>query len=307
MDLLTDLRIFARVAEKRSFSAVAREQGTTQSAVSRQVAALEEFYGVRLIHRTTRSLALTEEGRALLSHVDGVFTALDTAQEAMRPPGAAVFGVVRIGTPVALGILLGARAHLLLERHPKLILELTIGESFGDIIEEGLDLVVTTGALADTALVTRRVGSTHRLLVAAPNYLAQAGSPAAPQDLGSHECVIYPSEGDPATWQFTGPAGEQCVPVHSRFRANSSEVVRRAVLAGLGIGLLPQISIAAEIASGSLVPLLPDWSPVQHPLHVLYPSRRNLPARTRAVIDFLVEEFERAAALSVAAPSAAPG
>ncbi|MGD0109434.1 MAG: LysR family transcriptional regulator [Rhodopila sp.] len=300
MDLLTNLRMFARVAEKGSFSAVAREQNTTQSVVSRQVSALEEFYGVRLIHRTTRRLALTEEGRALLVHVDDVFAALDTAQDAMRPQGASVSGVVRSGAPVALGILLGARSKILLTRHPALSIDLSIGEIFGDMVEEGFDLVVSIGALQDTTFVSRRIGATHRLLVASAAYLDQADEPLTPQDLGRQECVIYPGEGETNLWQFAGPNGEETVAVRSRFRTNSSEVARRAVLDGVGIGLLPEISVAAEIEAGKLRRLLPFYSAAQYPIHVLYPSRRNLPDRTRAVIDFLIEEFEHNPALAPA-------
>jgi DNA-binding transcriptional LysR family regulator len=160
------------------------------------------------------------------------------------------------------------------------------------MVAEGFDLVVAIGELADTALVSRRIGTTNRLLVAAPAYLAQVEEPTCPQDLASHECIIYPGEGATNSWSFTGPGGEETVPVHSRFRTNSSEVVCRAALDGMGLALLPEISVSAELQVGRLRRLLPGYIAAQFPIHILYPSRQNLPARTRLVIDFLVEEFQ---------------
>jgi len=292
MDILTSFRIFGRVAETGSFSAVARERGMSQPAISRQVAALEEYYGVRLIHRTTRKSALTEEGKALLPHVHAIITSLDAAQDSVQPAQKSISGVVRITVPVALGIFLASRVHSLLDAHPHLSFDISVGEGFGDMIEEGYDLAVTIGAPPDSTFVARRIGATHRVLVAAPAYLARAGEPKNPEDLAAHQCIAYPTEANPKIWRFDGPDGSHSVPVSARFHANSSEVVRRAVMSGLGIGMLPEIAVGHELGAGTLRRIITDYKPTEFPIHILYPSRSNLPARTRAVINFLVSEFE---------------
>lgn len=291
MDILTSFRIFGRIAEAGSFSAVARERGTSQPAISRQVAALEQYYGVRLIHRTTRKSALTEEGRALLPHVHAMITSLDAAQDSVQPSQKSISGVVRLAVPVALGIFLASRVQTLLDAHPHLSLYISISEGFGDMIGEGYDLAIMIGAPPDSTLVARRIGATHRVLVAAPAYLAQAGEPKHPADLISHQCIAYPFEANPKTWTFDGPDGSHSIQVNARFHANSSEVVRRAVMSGMGIGLLPEIAVAQELEAGTLRRTIVNYTPIGYPIHVVYPSRSNLPARTRAVINFLVSEL----------------
>lgn len=165
-----------------------------------------------------------------------------------------------------------------------LSIEISISESFGNMVEEGFDILVTIGTLHDTTLVSRRIAFTHRLLVASPAYLNRVGEPQVPQDLLHHECITYPGEGQSSAWEFTGPNGDETIPVHSRLRTNSSQVVCHAVLEGAGIGLLPKISVSAEVEFGKLRKLLSAYSPKKYPIYVLYPSRRNLPARTRSVI-----------------------
>jgi DNA-binding transcriptional LysR family regulator len=297
MDILTDLRTFARVAEKGSFSAVARESGSTQPAISRQIAALEEFYGVRLFHRSTRKLALTEEGRAFQPHVEAVLSALEAAQEALHPQAGDIAGLVRIGATAGVGVALGAGAYKLLQRHKLLSIEIVVAEGPRDMIAEGLDLMVAVGALPDTAQVSRQIGDNRPMLVASPAYLERAGEPATPADLQNHVCVTYPGEGETNIWHFTGPEGEVAVSVQSRIRSNSTAVILRAVRDGCGIALLPLVTVSNSLERGALRRVLPAYAPARYPIQVLYPSRRNLPARTRAVIDFLIRELELEPAL----------
>jgi len=292
MDLLKYLRTFSRVAERGSFSSAARELGVAQPVASRQVELLEGFYGLRLINRTTRSLALTEEGRALLLHIRPALDAIDTARDSLRTMGSSVSGVVRIGAPVALGLLLGARVKPLLDRNPNLSIELSVGEDFGNMVKEGFDLAVTTDNPPDTSLIARRIGDSRLLLVASSRYLDQAGTPACVQDLTGHSCVICPAAGRTSTWRFDGPQGQETVPISGQLRCSSAEVVRRAVLRGVGIGLLPEFHVASDIESGGLHHLLPAYSTAPASIHILYPSRRDLPARTRAVMSFLLQDFQ---------------
>jgi len=282
---------------------VARETGSTQPAISRQIAALEEFYGVRLFHRSTRKLALTEEGRAFQPHVEAVLAALEAAGEALHPRTAEISGLVRIGATASVGLALGTSAHKLLARHPALAIEVIVAEGPRDIIEEGLDLMIAVGVLPDTAMISRQIGVSRPMLVAAPAYLERHGEPATPRDLLNHACVTYPGDGESSVWHFTGPngtnpSGDISVAVQSRIRSNSSAVILRALRDGCGIGLLPHVIAINSLERGTLRRVLPAYAPARYPIQVLYPSRRNLPARTRAVIDFLIREMELDPALA---------
>jgi DNA-binding transcriptional LysR family regulator len=292
MDLLTAFHAFSRVAESGSFSAVAREMGTTQPAISRQIAALEQHLGVRLLHRSTRALALTEDGRDLLVHAARVLEAVEEAEGAIGRRRASPAGLVRLGCSVAFGrLFIAPRMRALLDRHPELSIDLALSDGMQDLVSEGLDLAVRIGEVDDTALVARRIGTTDRLVLASAEYLERCGEPKHPTDLASHTCVIFNRVASPLDWQFTGPGGPVTVHVGGRFQSNSGEAMREAVLAGLGIGFLPAWVFRAELVSGAVRPLLSEWQSPRTPIHAVYPSRRHLAPRTRAVIDFLVDEF----------------
>ncbi len=292
MDLLAALHAFSRVAESGSFSAVAREMGTTQPAVSRQVAALEEHLGARLLHRSTRALALTEDGKDLLAHATRVLEAVEEAQAAIGHRRSSPAGLVRLGCSVGFGrLFIAPRMRTLLERHPELSIDLALSDGIQDLVSEGLDLAVRIGETDDTALVARRIGSTDRLVLASAEYLERCGEPQHPTELANHTCVIFNRFASPLDWQFTGPDGSLTVHVSGRFQSNSGEAMREAVLAGLGICYLPAWVFRAELVSGEVRPVLRDWHSARTPIHAVYPSRRYLAPRTRAVIDFLVDEF----------------
>ncbi len=292
MDLLAAFRVYVRVAEAQSFSAVAREMGTTQPAVSRQVAALEEHLGARLIQRTTRSLALTEDGRDLLGHARRVLDTVEEAEAAVGRRHALPGGLVRLGTSTSFGRLyISPRIPRLLERYPELAIDLHLSDTVSDLVAEGLDLAVRVTSVQDSSLVSRTIGSSHRIAVASEACIAAHGEPQHPMDLARLPCIIFTGSSSPADWRFEGPGGSVTVPVTGRFRTDSGEGVREAVLAGLGFAVLPTWFFGAEMADGRLRPVLRGWEPPPSPISAVYPSRRNLAPRTRAVIDFLVDEF----------------
>ncbi len=292
MDVLGAFRTFIRVAETGSFSAVAREVGATQPAISRQVAALEAHLGARLVQRSTRSLTLTEDGRDLLGHARLVLDAVEQAEAAIGRQRIAPVGLVRLGCPASFGRLYVApRIGTLLERYPQLSVELVIADDVVDMVQERLDLTLRVGAISDASLVARRVGSTVSIAVAAPDYLEQHGEPAHPADLESHDCVLFTRLADPHTWTFGGADGDVPVHVSGRLRTDSVEAMAEAVLAGVGIGLVPSWMLHDAVQTGRLRALLTDWRPSRRPISVVYPSRRFLAPRTRVVIDFLVDEF----------------
>jgi DNA-binding transcriptional LysR family regulator len=289
MDLLRALGTFVRVAETGSFSAVARETGTSHSAATRLISQLEDHFGMRLFHRTTRRLSLTEDGRDLLNHARHL---IDSAQEMEATLGrqrTSPTGLVRIGVPHAAATVLMPQLPRLFERYPGLSVELVVGDQFGDLVEERLDLALQGAQPGDSSLVARAIGTFGRVLVASPAYLERRGAPREPADLAEHSCVIHQRGPDSFQWRFTGQDGPIEVAVAGAFHADNTHLVHRAALAGFGIAMLPEMQVVDDIRAARLYRLLADYPSGRQSVFVVYPSRRHLAPRTRVVIDFLVE------------------
>ncbi|MBR0695651.1 LysR family transcriptional regulator [Bradyrhizobium lablabi] len=293
MDLIAALRTFLRVAEVGSFSAVAEERGVTQPAVSRQVSALEEHFGTRLVQRSTHAVTLTDEGREFVPAAQQLVDSADALEERTGRRRTKPVGRVRLSVPVSLGLYFSSKLGSLIKKYDELSIELLLHDSLRDLIEEGIDLQVCVGEVSDSALISRRIGAGTLFLVAAPAYLKGRAAPKEPADLRQHDCIVY--RGD--EWWFAGPQGAVSVSVHGRFRANNSEAVRLAALNGHGVALLSHLLVADDIATGRLRALMPEFPPARVPLTLVYPSRRNLPPRIRAVIEFLSETVQADPAL----------
>lgn len=293
MDLLLHFRAFVRVAELGGFSAAARAMGASQPAVSRQIADLEARIGARLLHRSPTGVSLTEEGRSFLGAARAALDSADTALGAVGALRGEVEGTVRLGCSIAFGRLqVIPRLAGLLERHPGLTIELAMSDSFSDLVQEGIDVALRIGVVTDQDLVARRIGVTRRAVVATPAYLARAGTPQHPDELAGHECIRFMGLATRDGWPFEGPGGEPfIVPVRGRIRANTSEGVRESVLHGLGLGLCPLWMFCRELRDGTVLAVLPDWTPMPLPIHAVFSSRRQVPARVRAVVDYLAAEF----------------
>lgn len=291
MDLFHALSTFNRIVETGSFSAASRDSNAGVPAITRLIGNLEAHFGVRLFHRSTRSLTLTEDGQYLLGYARQMIETAAEMSATMSRQHRTPTGLVRIGMPAGAARLLVSRLQEFLERHPGLAVELLVGDRFDNLVEERLDLVIQGGAVNDASLVTRTVATAGRIVVAAPAYLECRGVPTRPGDLASHSCVVHQFSPDSGLWRFDGPDGHAEVTVTGALQANDSEIVRQAALAGHGIALLPDLMVLEDVQSCRLVRVLPEWRSESRPIAVVYPSRRHLPPRTRAVIDFLVEEF----------------
>jgi DNA-binding transcriptional LysR family regulator len=296
MDLLQALRTFSRVTETGSFSAVAREINASHSSVTRQIGELEAHFGVRLFHRTTRRLSLTEDGQDLLIYARHMIELAETMEGALGRQRTNPTGLVRVGSSTAGAILLTPRLLELLDQHPGLAVELVVRDQFGDMIEERLDVAVQVGQPTDSSLMARRAGAFGRALVAAPMYLERRGAPARPTDLADHTCIVHEQGPDSALWRFTGPDGPEEIRVNASFRANNAAIVRRAALDGHGLAMVPEAMVVDDVRSARLYRLLPNYEYERLPAFILYPSRRHLAARTRLVIDFLVERMAETSA-----------
>lgn len=299
MDLLAAFRTFVRVAESGSFSAVAREVGATQPAISRQIATLEQHLDARLIQRTTRSLTLTEDGRDLLAHARRVLDCVEEAETAVGRRQGAPSGLVRIATPATFGRLYVApRMRRLLDRYPELSVELHMSDNVIDLIASGIDLAIRGGTVPEGSLVARRVGASARHVVASAEYLDRNGTPNHPSDLARHSCIVLLQSATPNEWRFEGPGGAIAVEVGGRFRTDSTEAMRAAVVGGVGLALAPAWAFGDDLPSGRVRAVLQAFNAEDVPIHAVYPSRRNLAPRTRAVIDFLLDEFRLDPAIS---------
>jgi DNA-binding transcriptional LysR family regulator len=293
-DLLALFRTFVRTVEAGSFSAVARELSSSQPTVSRQIAVLEEHLGCLLFQRTTRALTLTDDGRTLYEHARRTLEAAAEAESAVGRRKGKPSGTLRLACAGVFGRLhVIPRLPRFRARFPDVQLALHMGDGFIDLVEEGVDLAIRVGETTDGALIAKRIGASRRVVVATPSYLAGRGLPGHPSDLAHHDCVVYDRLLTGAVWTFSENGAAIRVPVTGPIHVNNTEGVRAAVLEGLGIGYVPAWHfVEGEIESGRLTVLLRDFEPPPHPIDAVYASRRYLPPKVRAAIDFFGAEFD---------------
>ena len=292
MDRLAAMQVFIRVAEAGSFSAAGRQLGVGQPAISKMIAQLEDMLGARLIARTTRSAALTEDGRRFLEAARHAVDAADAAARAVSARGAAPSGVLRIAASVAFARLqIVPRLGAFLAQYPEVDVDLVLSDRFVDLIEEGIDVAIRIGELKEPGLIARRIGQMARITVARPDYWDRRGRPQHPTDLAGHDCVVFTGLATGDLWQFKGPDGPIEVKVRGRVRASTSDAMREAVLEGLGVGVTPAWMWRDEVRSGALDRVLIDFEPTRRPIQAVFPERRLVSPKVRAFVEFLAEEF----------------
>ncbi|BAV51824.1 transcriptional regulator [Mesorhizobium loti] len=293
---LNDVIVFARVVEAGSFTAAARLLAMPKTTVSRRVAALEREVGVRLLQRTTRSLNLTDAGRLYYEQSSQGLRTIEEANLRLAEARAEPSGTIRISAPVGFGGHFLIRAVVeFLALYPKTNVELRLTDDKLNLVEDGIDLAFRTGRLEDSTLIARKIGSTHRLLCASPDYLARYGMPESPADLARHRCVIAGPSASGAHWVLDGPQGQETVVVAGRFAANEMQAVVAAAIAGFGIAQLPQLMADGLINEGRLRRVLDGYTTPVGGLHVLYPSSRHLSPLVKAFIDLAVERISNRA------------
>ena len=294
MDRLLAMQTFVRVVESGSFSAVARETHSTQSAVSKKVAALERVLGTRLLSRTTRSLALTEAGERYFTQARRLVAEIAEAETQLRQDEQQLSGWLRVAASVGYGRLkLLPLVGSFLAAHPNLKIDLRLNDRFVDLVEEGIDMAVRIGEPEGSSLVARRIGTTQRVLLASIRYLDSLPvvlePPRVPQDMLEHNCIVYSELTTQNAWTFTAgpgavaPEGSQVtIRAQGNLQTNSSEVIRASVLSGMGIGYSPTWLFEDEMASGELQILLPDWPAPSLPIHLVSPPERSQSAKVKA-------------------------
>jgi DNA-binding transcriptional LysR family regulator len=287
VDRLAAMASFVRIVESGSLSAAARAQGQSLAAVSRQLAQFEDALGVRLLNRTTRRVVATEPGRAFYEQAKRILGDLEEAEATLTQGQAEPSGHLVVAMAGALGVhVVGPALPGFLRRHPKLTIDLRMSGRYANLVEEGIDVALRIGPLADSTLMARKLGTFRRVICAAPAYLREHGRPRTPADLAAHRCLVVSDFVDRDEWRLTGPAGDVKVRVAGPLRANSIEMVIAACAGGTGLAFLDTWQIAAALRARDLVVVLPDYASPPIPVHALYPAGRHLSAKVRAFVDF---------------------
>ena len=293
MDRLQEMSTFVAVADAGSFVAAADITGLSKAAVSRHVGDLEERLGVRLMHRTTRRLSLTDDGQRFLARCKDLLAAIDEAESELSSKTGNPSGLIRINGPLTFGTMhLAPLWGRFMDRYPKVTLDVTLGDRMVDLVEEGYDLAIRITNLPNSALVSRTLASTRMVLCASPEYLAAHGTPVVPSELVAHRVISYTHWATGDEWRFIGPQGEMNVRVKPGLHTNNGDTCRIAALDHQGVILQPDFLIGDDLRSGALVELMPEYRAISIGVHAVYPSRKHLPLKVRRLIDFLVESFQ---------------
>ena len=287
MDRMAAMQTFVRVVDTGSFSAAARQLNIGQPAVSKTIAQLEDRLGVRLLIRTTRGLTPSEAGFRFYERARRSIEEADEAELSARGEGSGLTGVLRVSAATTF-----ARLHIVprlkefLRAHPGLEMELILDDRVIDLVEEGIDVSFRMGALPDSSGTARRLATSPRIVLGTPAYFAIAGEPITPADLADHEAIVF-TQGRSRAWQFQRDDTNIAVVVRGRLRANSSEGVRAAVCAHLGLAVASTWMFSPELASGAVKQVLGDWTLPAVDLWALYPNGRLASAKARAFVDFV--------------------
>ena len=294
MDTLTRMRAFIDVVEAEGFSAAARKIGRSKALLSKYVRELEDELGALLLNRTTRQFSLTEAGHTYYRRASEIVREVDSLADAVRESSGDVRGRIKLSAPRTFAD--AEIGHSLIDfakQHPDIVLEIHLDDRFVDMVEEGFDLAVRITRLENSSLIARRLSPFSVRVCAAPELIAATGMPARPQDLSRMPCIIDTNGRWLSNWPFKGDEGDAVsVPVSGPMEVNSPMAARAAAVAGLGFAILPDFIAAPEIAEGRLLPLLDNRILQGGGIFAVYPHRRYLPAKVRALVDFLAQWFK---------------
>lgn len=292
-DPLEGYATFAAVVDCGGFSAAAQRLKVTKSAVSKQVARLEERLGARLLNRTTRRLSLTEAGQAFHRHCLRILAEAEEAELAVSHLHAEPRGLLRLSAPMSFGLRHLAPALCpFLARWPELSIEVSYDDRLVDVLAEGFDVVVRISRLADSSLIARKLAPARRICVAAPGYVEAHGMPLHPADLAHHQCLLYTLQTTADTWPLVHADGTRSdTAIDGRVRMNNGDALREAAVAGLGVILTPTFIVGDDLTSGRLVRVLPEWEAPEIAVYAVYPPGRHLSAKVRAFVDYLAGAF----------------
>jgi DNA-binding transcriptional LysR family regulator len=287
-DLIRDMAVFARVVESNSFTAAAETIGLSKAAVSKTVRRLEDRFNLRLLNRTTRSMTVTFEGRALYDYCRDVVGRAEAAEGHLRAfldqPG----GTIRVTAPTTFGsVRIAPLISELLQLHPELHVDLVLANRQLDLVADNIDIAVRCGPLTDSSFIARRVSCLPHVLTATPSYLERHGEPACPEDLRRHHCLLLNDVGGASYWRFARDNKAFTVKVHGPLASNNSAAIHHALLNGIGIANLPLYQVCDALERGELRSMLDEFMPEPTHVHLVYQHRSHMSAAMKRTLEFL--------------------
>ena len=295
MDRFQEMRVFVAVVDAGSFVRAADALDLSKTAVSRLVGDLETRLGVRLLHRTTRKLSLTPEGELFHERCRQLVDGVDEAEAELSTHAGEAIGQLRVNVPVTFGLLhLAPLWPAFMAQHPKVTMEVTLSDRMVDLVDEGFEVAVRIARLPASSLVSRQLTSTRLILCASPEYLRRYGAPRHPAELAGHSVIAYSLLVAGDQWEFfssQGSRGPIPVKVSPRMRTNSGDTCTAAALQHMGLVLQPSFLVGPHLDSGALVEVMPEYRSTELGVYAVYPSRRHLTPKVRALVDFLVDAF----------------
>ncbi|HSW17899.1 MAG TPA: LysR family transcriptional regulator [Ramlibacter sp.] len=292
MDRFQEMQAFAAVVDAGSFVGASDALAMSKAAVSRQIAELETRLGVRLLHRTTRKLSLTEEGSVFYARCRELLSGVAEAEAEVTARSGQAVGLLKVSAPVSFGVLhLAGLWGGFMAAHPNVALEVSLSDRMVDLVEEGFDVAVRVARLPSSSLVSRKLSSTRMVLCASPQYLKAHGSPRHPSELAQHQVLAYTLFASGETWSFDGPEGPVSVKVAPRMHTNSGDTCRATALGHQGIILQPTFLVADDLRAGLLVEVLPQYRSLDLGVYALYPTRKHVLPKVRLLIDYLAQSF----------------
>ena len=298
MDKLRAISVFRRVIELGSFKAAAEDLGLSKAAISKNINELEDYLQSPLINRTTRKMHITENGQLYYNHVRSILDDLSSADLSIIESSHRPSGLLRISVPMSVGIaVINSAICDFKKSYPEITIELKMSDQYIDLVEQGIDVAIRGGGeLKNSNLKSRKLKSVSRVLCASPGYLKNAPALTTPEDLAAHSCLLYSLSASPTNWLFRCNDEVKIIDVDltassGGYTVDNGIALKQAAVADLGIMLIPEILVSAELTSGELIHLLPEWKPDNHALYAVYPYHRETSPKVRTFIDFLSDFF----------------
>lgn len=286
------MQVFVKAVDLGSISAAAAELNLSSQLAGKQIRALEQGLGIKLLNRTTRRQSLTDGGRVFYERAKNILAEMDAAEALIAETRSTPRGRLRVSAPITFGSrALAPCIPEYLKLHPEVSVDLSLTNRTVDLIEEGFDVVFRTGELPDSGLLARRLASHKLVLCASPAYLKTAPPLRRPEDLLKHECLMFMLTSLRTQWSFDGPDGRVSIPITGRFSTDSGEALRAAAVAGMGVLMQPYELVNEELKAGRLKRLLSQYEPVARPLHALYAPDRRMTPKLRSFLDFAARKF----------------
>jgi DNA-binding transcriptional LysR family regulator len=294
MDRMTSIGTFVKIAETGGFAAAARKLGVSPSTVTTQIQDLEDRLGVRLLNRSTRKVSLTEIGKAYYERCMHILADMDEADSAVHAMDAKPSGLLRLNVSLAIPFFVAPIIAEYTSLYPAASVNMTMSDRMVDLVEEGIDLAITTMPVPNSNLVMRRVGAFRLLVCGSPDYFARHGVPREPGDLVNHNCMKYTFSSWGSEWRFKSPEGQRAVEVTGNMEANSVNALRLAAALGQGLILAPDFLVKGDIKSGKLVRVLNEFCTPELPINAVYPHRQHLATNVRSFLDLVTKHFHAA-------------